>query len=641
MQKTITWTKEQFNFPKKFETLSDVMQDGNGNHFIPLNRRAPLEVMTNVYSWDSDYMDFQVELQKRVNSAVTPSMDRDLFCGSDGFISEVNTLTTVAGYPQSPMSYLPMDNTQARKDLGLKATWASERHKAIVSEFFDIVFSCWYPTSIRAASMSTAGFPSFEYDVKYKIGVGNYIIENAEGALNAFANRDVVKLATEYGIVFCFNGGVRLQVDSIDKKRISYSLEYAAGLSTEVTYADKSVKIPRVGGVLEHRPDFTAMRARFINGAGFTVNVLPQMIASGTMKALFKRFPKTFHHVTIEEVAEDLNSRDDCCMTDVSDYDRTIGKFFFDAMYESMLKKWDVNLVDWVKLLMEAPYYTRPLEFDGKEATMFGDPLSLTSQIQAGNRSGHAMTSLVAKIMKVAESLCVMDDIMGDILGNVESVLLWNRPMAMKNNGDDEAMAGPYTAIAKYRLKRMQRGPRDEILNGYLSITLEKGQVFSGYYFGRGSEGVYPMRRAIATLEKMFVPERGIGTVFRKFWPIGMISRMNVIKHMPSHEEITRIYTETWDNSIVGKRAGPWSKLLSDGLRNMPSLGSGLTQADLEVLDDPDKLHHKYLEEDISPSVLAQIAGQIMSDDVTEVVKKYFKGDILNPLDFSTPKKAI
>jgi hypothetical protein len=633
LQREITYTREQLNFPKRLDTYYDLFQDGTANHLQPLNRRMPVEIMTNAYSWDRDYLDLLPELRKGVEACVTPGVDRDGFCGPDGFTGDCATLETVAGFPMTPMSFLPADNTQARADLGLPVTWRSERHRLIVSEFFDIVFSNWHPTSLRAPAMSTSGFPGFSHVVSYKVAVGNNIIENIDDVLNRFANKDAKGLISNYGTVFCYNGGIRAQVDNKGKQRIVFSLDYARGVSTVADYADKSVTIPRPLGDQDYS-NLGATRARFINGAGFAVNVIPQIVSAGTMKALFKLFPETFHHTSIEEVAKDLNTRADCCMTDVSDYDRTIGSFFFDEMYISMAKYWDPEVVNWFKQLVESPYYTRPLDADGKVGTMFGDPFSLTPQVKAGNRSGHAGTSLIAKIVKVGETLTVIDDIARDVLGNVKAYLKWEKPIAMKNNGDDEALAGPALAVAKYRSMRTARGPKGEISYGYLFIEIEKGQGFSGYYFGRNKDGVYPMRRALAMLEKIFVPERSIGSVFRKFWPIGLMARMVSVEHMPAHEEVSRVYRETWDNSEVGRRCGTWMSLVKKGLENLPDLGAGLSQADYEVLDDPDKLHHKYVEEDISPSVLALVAGKILSEDVTDVAKRFFRGNILNPFDF-------
>lgn len=640
--KTITYTRDQLGFPKSIKRRNDLFGDGSKKHLRPLNVRHAVSVVKGAYSFDRDYLgSFLPQLRDELSSRVAAGngTDSEEFCNESGWAREPTSILGAAGYPMSPMSLLPYDNAKARSDLGLPRTWRSERDQLIVREFFELMFSTWVATSIKAPSGSTAGFPTFEYRTTWKKAAALNILTNHEDVLNSFAKRDVFGLIQNYGCVFCMNGGVRLQVDQdVNKKRIAYSLEYSMGRSDVVTYADKRVSI-QYDGVRVDYPEISAMRARFINGASFTTNVLPQVVASGTMKAMFINFPMTFHHTDIHEVTYDLNTRADACMTDVSDYDRTIGTFILDELYRAMAKFWDHEVVGWFKQLMNAPYYTRPVEHDGTQGIWVGDPFQLRPQVVAGNRSGHGGTSLVSKLVKVAETLTVIDQISHDVLGNVARYLAWEMPIAMKNNGDDEALCGPRSAIVAYRKMRAARTASGEVKYGYLSVSLEVGQVFSGYYFTRTSDGkLKPLRRAIALLEKTLLPEVGIDSSRRKFEIIGRIERMLNGRDMPTHGETIRILNQVWDRTI-GKRVGRWQYLIEEAQRNMPVIADAYTRIDLEVLENPDKLHYLYDESEVSPHVVAALGGAIVADDTLEIGKAYFTGNIISMADFKQRKE--
>lgn len=578
----------------------------------PLPKRKAIEVLPKVYSFDDRFLKFLGALSHELNDhpALQPQLDENMMVGENGIHTSFDRLRTVAGFASNPLSWVPTHNDSLCEELKIPADFRSQRHKDIFDEFFDIIFGQWKPTAIKVPKHSTLGIPMLnEYDAGYKRECAMFLYANLDQIFKLVKARDFDRLARDFGHVYCFNLNTRGQVDEPGKVRLSNTIEYAksGGISGERVPADKKVEF-KDGRKYD---DFSAMRVRIVQGASWMLNCILQPISSGHMYAMFDEFSSTFHHRDPNEIAYEAAISGDATASDVDTYDASMREFLLRRMFNCARKYWPEELIDMAEILYFAPYFTRPLDLSSDvshRAQFIGNPYDpINKGVSAGNRSGHAWTSFVAKTMKVFDSLCVIDDIYGDVLGNIRQYLKGKGSISLKNNGDDEVAIGSKISITAYRKVRYDGE------HGYFKISPEKGQGFSGSLISWAGTGK-AIPRLHTIFEKFYVPERSIGGVFRPRWPIGFLTRLEAFDKHPSGHYAAEIHRRLW-HDMMAPHFGSFGEILIDAMEKLDVEYDGLTAIDKEVLDDPEKLHYKYSDDDVSPEILEKVVARIQPEE--------------------------
>lgn len=616
-------------FVKKWEFDAsepfDCMMRGYDYFRSPLPKRAPMEVFPKMFSWDEKFLLGLRELTRQLNDhpGLQPKLDDNLMVGENGIHTTFDRCRTVAGYSMSPLSWIPVDNSELCKTLEIPDDFRNDRHRQIFDEMFTLVFSNWKPSSIKVPKLSTLGFPMmWNYDASYKREAALFLFDNIEIVLQLVDADNYAALASDYGMVWCFNTNRRGQVDNPGKVRKVFDLLYAlsGGQKGKVIEADKRVRLPDGS----EWPDFSATRERVVQGASWMLNCIIQVVSSGHMYAMFDMFPRTFHHTDPNDIAREAALAGDATFSDVADYDRSMRTFLLERMFDRMRDYWDDRVVKIAELLYFAGYYSRPVSADktaGREHGFVGDPMRPDLRpVKAGNRSGHAMTSLVAKMMKVFDSLCVIDDLTKDVVGNVSRYLRHEMGVKLVNNGDDEGAIGSKAMIASYRSIRYDGK------HGYFSISPEEGQAFSGSLIIWRGEGT-ALPRLHTTFEKMYCPERSIGKKFRPRWPIGFLTRLEAFQNHPSGHIAEEIHRKIWKD-YWEPYYGSLSEILVAAMERLDVQFDGLTAIEKEVLDDPEKLYYKYSDSDVSEAVLDKAVSRIKPSEFEWALKK-FKGFVI------------
>lgn len=595
---------------------------------MPVPSRRSLEMLPGVYSFDDTFLGFLRKLSHGLNDVLPVDLGRNKFVGPTGIHTGFDRLRTVTGYSSTPMSYTPVDNSRLLTELNLTSGFKTDRHRRIYDELYHLVFSNWKPTSVKAAKHSNFGFPmAFMFDAEYKMEFARNAYANINDICYKMGKRDFASLASDHGMVFLYNLNRRGQVDSPGKVRNVNDLEYAisGGARGRRFATDKKVVID--GKAYD---DFSATRDRVVQGFPWAINCIMQAVMSGHMYGMFDMFPSTFHHTSNQPIVDAVVATNDAYSSDVSQYDETMDREKISRMFDVMADYWPEPIVDMCRAACIAGYYARPLDVNGGRGVVIGDPMDpFHFPVHAGNRSGWAGTSFTAKTQKVAETLCVIDDLFGNVVGNVASYLRWEQDLVIANNGDDEVVTGNPTrdpVVTSAKVERY-RAYRDTGKAGYYVIEEEAGHAFSGELISIEHKKALP--RPQTALEKIFCNERAINTVFRTHWPIGVMTRLQSLqdetKH-PSGPLINEILNRTWRDEMTS-RYGSLSDLLIRGLDSMPSSADGYTAIDKEVRDDPNKLHHKYLDTDVSAHVLDDIVKKLDPSEFQWAFEMY-KGTI-------------
>lgn len=599
--------------------LGLIFGNGRSNHKTPILRRAPIEVLPGLTSFDEESLDFLREVSANANKELPVSLDEDLF-SSTGVHANFDRLRCVAGFVQSPMAAKPVDNGELRRELGLSQGY-TPRQFEIARFVWDLVWGHALPSAVNVAKYSQGGCRRYETDTQWKLDYARFKTEpkNYDRFLKAVELDDHLTLANDFEIVYMMYISKRYQVDAVGKVRLAGDLKYAlsGGKLGKRTPTDGKVVIND-----RHVPDFAAQRVRVVDAGPFAINCDLQIAATAHMRALFKRFPKTFHVNTPEQIKEACDGWLVYC-SDVSEYDMSMSKDAIDVVFETMLEYYPPGLVMSAERLMHAPYYFKPLEVGGTKSGFIHSPFDMDFSMNAGNRSGHAMTSLVAKVQKVIETLFIFDTIEPLTNDRIIATLRHETPMCMINNGDDEIAL--FRDEQRYRLfKPLRQDPSA----GHYKVEAEVGQGFSGLLLVRPDpeERVYiPSPRLHTPVEKTWIPERSIGGVFREYWFIGMLERMRQLSLSDQGQALWDIHMSAYRRHIEPK-IGPLATILTTAQRQANQSFHSLSPIDREVLESPDKLHYLYDEDDVSQFVRDKVTSKIPLEYCEGFLDRYYSG---------------
>lgn len=601
------------------DKLDGAFLNGKATHGNALLTRNPVMVLPGMFSQDEDFLLFLRNLSTDLDANFKTDLDSEGFTKT-GLYATFDNLRCPAGYFQTPMSYTTVDNASYREELGLTAGY-SAREKAIATEFWRIIFSEVEACPVNVAKNSTGGMRRFTKDVQWKLDFANFITQpdNFERMLNAVEEGDALTLANEFETIFATYIQKRGQVDRVGKKRMVMDLTYAitGGAAGSMQETDKKVRLHG-----QDWDDFSAVRARVVHAGPWTINCYLQMIASPTMQSMFHRFPSTFHVNTAAQLKAVIDGHYIYC-SDVTEYDRSMSKDAIRLVHDVMEEFWDKRLVKASWKLFTSPYYAKPLGLESGEGTWVKNPLKW-EEVFAGNRSGHALTSLVAKGNKVVESLFIIDKLY-PVLGRVQSFLEHKGPVKLVNNGDDEVVAIPLQDDMR-RFVTVRQGKK----NGHYLVEPEPGQGYSGMLIHKTDKPLIydPKPKLHTSLLKTFVPEKGINDPMRAdYWPIGASVRIDNLTQTDLGREIWQMTLHHY-RRMLEPRHGDIRAIIAKAHADMRLVVDGRSQADREVLDDADKIHYRWLPSEVSPDVLALKTTKVPQPRVETILSRYYAGHV-------------
>lgn len=612
--------------------LGRLFASGVAQHHKPLVERTAKEVLPGMFSFDGEVLAFLDELATTLNHHIKPDVDKDGFTAI-GVHTNFDRLRCPAGYMQNPMSAKAIDNKQIRKDLGLTPGY-TPRQKQIAEAVWLDVWGNALASSVNVPKQSAGGMRRFTHDVGWKLDYAHWKMQSGvyDSFLKMVEGSDVLGLANEFETVYAMYNNKRLQLDEIGKVRLANDMLYAktGGLRGKRSPTDKRVVING-----KEYPKFSAQRVRVIDAGPWSINCDLQAIASSHMKSLFSRYPDVFHVNTEDEIKRVIDGKRVYC-SDVSEYDQSMS---FDAMqvvFATMREYYPEGMVRSAERLFQSPYYARPLELGGTNGFWIADPMDWSFNMNSGNRSGHAMTSLIAKVNKVIETLFIFDLILP--LGNrfastsspssVEgwkSFLLGRESLGLINNGDDEVVWS-----TNDELMDMFAAKRSVLTNGHYVVGPEVGQGFSGLLLTRkdsSSKVYHPQGKIHTAFEKIYIPERSIGGRMRPFWPIGLTVRINNLMRTDVGREALEIHKHVYRKHLE-PRYGTLTGLIKHGYDRMPPMAAEGSAADLAVRDDPDKLHYMYTDDDVSAETLKLVTTNIPKEFVRSFLQRYYTGNL-------------
>lgn len=627
------------------------------NHAAPLISRRARETFVDTLSFEPGYMKFQLNYFKSLAKSLPVTLDPVTLLSPNGVYADWNKGLAVSGYMASPIGYAPRNNRGLRKNLGL-AVEPTADFLRIVENVSSICFSEWREVDINVTDGSSAGWVGFRTDAEWKIAYVKDLFKpkRIELFLNlALQNRDV-EFSNEFETVWAAYAQKRDGIDSPDKKRRVYGLKYANDpdkFPDDYQDTDKVVRDPRTGKLWS---EHSATRERLINALPWAINAPVSVASSGTMKSMFDRFPDVFHVNTPEQV-EGLINGNFTFFGDASEFDQSHTEKGIAAYHNGMAKWWDRRLVHVSARLFTVPYYCRPMSADpdspASRPAWVGRPFREVNEVVCGNRSGHASTSLLNKIKMVAAYLYAIHLAGYEVIGHEESWMKGERIIRFINNGDDSII---YSRDAK-ALERVVEKFTNEKTAMY-KITKEKGGVYNGMptILVDAERLIYKcVPNALNGISKYITPERPIyhprspaqlkadldsgKKIHRKYWYMGFGDKIanaykNDVTDFVMTEFIGRWNAEMRDKMTI-------TEMLDYARRVVPPLVGDFTAKDLQVLDDPDKLHHKFARSEIDPIILEACTSKVDSIVYIDFVKVAFGGKLIRKEDYLEAQRHL
>lgn len=600
-----------------------VFADGRATHNKPLIEQRPVEVLPGLFSTDPALMNFQRRMRDETNENKELVVELDEFkLTSNGYHQDMSSFCTVSGWGQTPISAVPRSNRLFIEHMGLLPKYTPTQ-LAIAQNVWRLVFKSYKPCKLNVPRKSQSGARRRTFDEYWKRDYVLWMLEGDrfERMLKLVAAGDANRLADDFEIAFLMYLQKRGQVDRVDKVRKVFTLSSVIKELDPVEIpADKSVVIDGVEWI-----DFSAMRMRTIHAGPWALNWFLQVMASGHMQAMFENYPRTWHVNTDEQITDNVNGRYVYC-SDVENYDRSMKDQAIEVPHIVAREFWDERMVDSSWHLYRSAYYSRPLGIGEKRGAFVGDFTDFTNeQVFCGNRSGHAWTSLMAKVNKVVECLWMFQQIGYAVVGNEHSFLKGDQPVGVVNNGDDEVAW--FKDLRDYMaFKKLRETGKENIYRA----AAEDGGVYSGKVLMKHPTEplIYePVPRLNTGFQKIYVPERGIDSKMRPFWPVGITQRVNERSVHPLGHVIWEIHDRLF-HDLLAPRIGSLMSILSQAMKMLPRHEDSYTDIDKEAIEDSGKIFYKFVDGEVSSQAMDLIAVSIPPETLEGLVSQRYKGHI-------------
>lgn len=592
---------------------------GRSNANMMVAMKKPREILTGIYSFDGPTLKMQRTFSETCDAEIKPELDDELY-PINGLHVPMSSVRSVAGYPQLPVSALPRDNSEERASLGL-AEKLTLRQRQIAEAVWHKVWGSLKLSAMNIPKHSSSGAIRSVNDAEFKLQycLGMFSGNRYNTMLKTFMNNDAHGLARDFEMAIVMGTNVRWQVDNPGKERKYWSLQDVMRQSSP----QKRIITTKVVIDGVEYPDFAAMRTRLINAGPWPVNSMLQPFATGIMYAMFQNYEATWHRD--EDTIDDQMEGNLLWHGDVSSYDNTFSEEEIDLSLMVGKSYISEEVMELASSLYYSAYYTRPLG-EGDKPTVMGDPNDLRGRhIKAGNRSGHAFTSLFAKVWKVIDTLSVFDKMGYDVVKDLEAFLKGQMPLGVVNNGDDEIAW--FKTDRDYRLFSQIRATKQN--DTMFKVEREVGAVFSGRIFQKVGERKYKSTERLTTpFQRILVPERSIGGNFRRFWPYGILERHNKRNDHPTLSALWDIFDFSYRKELEPFH-GTFLGIVQRASAMLPFDLGAFSWKDIMVLEDASKLHHRFKPEEIDTTVIESAFHRLQPQFFGSMLKDHYTGNLV------------
>lgn len=588
-------------------------------------RQRPVQVFPEIYSNDPRFLSMMRELSVELRDRYAIDVREDGLFGPTAVGTNFTELLTIAGCPMNPMTYNPNSNERLRVDLNLCGGYVSPRHRKIFLEYISTRYRAHDGSRGKISKISGSGFPLFTHNIETKIQHLNHIVENIDEILNYLDSGDFNSLFVNHAMLLASSSVLRTQAEGgslnqngivVPKERMVNDLEYALtnGASGRRFAANKQVSVDG----FTYAGHF-AGRARSAYAIPNPINSMYTAAVEGLRHYADSTYEFTFKHRSKAHMKEKAKNFQHFLPLDVGQYDQSMPWFLVEDWIRMM--PFTDKAKKGIELILKAPkFYSAVNEIHDPVWT--GDPFSLDGYNEWGGLpSGAFLTSMLGKDLFTFASLCMMDDYYHDVVGKVESILLGSAEYGLLNASDDTIMmSNDPKFINNLRLLQEQNGSMSQ----YFKVEIETGFKFLGDCGYVDATGEFNVCSDIGSYFKnMLCPERGIDSKLRKFPMYGLMIRRSNFEDHPLFFEAEEVFLKLFQKHFnIG-----WGALIEQNMVKPNGILASkiLSQAEIEVILDPNKLHYKFSDTDIPEELVSLLEEKISQRNTDVLVSKLIK----------------
>ncbi len=540
---------------------------------------------------------------------------------TDGLPGDLSRLLTLSGFPMQPMTSPDSFNdyrTQA-------SSFHNAEHETIAAELLDAMTENWDPVhGYRIARVSTAGFPSFTFDVAEKMRMALHSLDAVSAIGKACDSGDLDLLWRNHDIILAYYSTYRMQADRankvngrlLPKDRPHYGWNWATSPLTETPIANRLISG-------SDHPAFR-QRVRLAYGLPGTSNYLIGCLMSGFRDHYLSEYGKTWTTRGPDELRDTLQGWN-VVGVDVANFDSTAPRFLMHYFLDGIANKFPA-LRNFLKMTLHAPVFT-PAQ--GKEDPSFwtGNPFDIsTFMTNTGLPSGVSYNPDLGKFMGTFQALCIIHDLHGGVIGNVREILRHEHPEFMLKNSGDDMLIGFADQERSASLFKIL-GDEEHALHDtrYFVFEVEDPITYLGNAVYQDSPGRYLVEPTInSMLVNWFAPERSAGSNFRQFPGIGWFMREQHFSKSRMYRAVATLRDRVYRHYF---QEDPTDYMRPAFLQESNQLGT-LSDDDMALIEKPERLY--YTDVGTRSSTIADImSAKVPADAIRAGLSAHYNNGVI------------
>lgn len=630
MKSVDDWTPTYAFDQKQERAWSPLLSNRGLKRVLGRKRRSVgLSVYPGIKTDDPQQLHLMERLATELSGQLRAETDEYGAAGANAIASDFYALLTVGGYGMDPISTPPVDNSPIRKELKLSDDFVSQRHREIAMQVLSAMLERPLPAKVPIRRQASTGSPDYVNDVPKKKQELRKALSEIDSILSLVERGDLQTLFTEYNAPIIHTIGERSQADSIiindDGTYSSKPREVNDELAARTAFAEgrrfiANKAIMRDGQIVRNH---FAMRRRTVYGMAFVVNYLVASFFASWREHYLTEYSYTWKHRTPESILEKMRKFDHLVGFDVKNFDQTAPSFLVDLFCQYVGQRSDERLGKLIALMFSAPYIMPYTHIAGSSSEpqnpLFGaDPFDVGSfTMRLGLPSGISCNPDFGKFAMVTQYLCICDDYFHNVVETGAAAILRGdcADYALLNMGDDCVICTNNGAFADH-VKHARYNAT------YFAVAQESPISFLGNIPYRDHAGDLQLAPNLSSFFlNWLVPEHGIESYQRRnFWAVGDRERRAHYSSAPAYPEAYAVYEElfraTWGRTP--------SSITAEYYDSQRAFGT-LSFIDALVLQNPDYLHYRFDESDVSPDVLEQLVTSLPAEEVWLFTKSFFK----------------
>lgn len=581
-------------------------------------------ILPHISSGDPRFHGFLRDLVEDLAAELPPSVKEGMVYGNC-MIGGYDRFRALSGVKSRPVGHVLHSNARLRDELGLCSGFRSDRDRMIWHGLIDLMMEDAIYANVPIAKKSTQGLFTFTYDTESKVRDVRTLLSGSvcDRYMRAYVDGDASSAINIGKFPLAYSINYRLQDESPDKERLVADFDYACSGGTEgrMIVSDKTA-YGRDGVIID---GLGACRVRLVFGLSNPPNMIMNCFTTGIGNYYLERYAFTWKHRGADDIAAKINSYaaryDGLSLLgiDVTNFDRTVGQFLFDDLFEYISGRYVSEVfAKYCALSLRAAVF-QPESGDDLGPVFHGDPLDVANFLEApGLLSGNAWVAFIGKLVNVFNLLCVLDSVYGDLLEHMKEFLQGDYKVACLNQGDDGVLLCPSSDSARTIARAMRES------GWYLKIDVEQNISFLGFVLTKDTNGqIKVINKLESFVSKTFIPERGYDSKLREFWHLGLSDRYLLYGNHPSFSRLLDIIDRCWLKRFpqFGSFTN-YSEYLIESHRWHNPVST--TEMESELLRDPSVALWKYSLSDFRQETVDQVLAYITPEDYRDLVESHF-----------------